>query len=512
MKKLSVTTQIVILIITMGGMGLGVMFFGLSKISESNSNLDKVLQESFIPFQNLKDISLALGMNLKPELKKLHSDEILSDLGNQKIKDELEEISNLLTKLNSLKHNSQEGSHLRTLKSDFQNLKEGISLWNYHLSTGVTSTQDGYRNIMNRITTLEKDINILMDIQLEKAIQIQKNNKSSFLQSEIYYAAILIIGVGISMTIALIILIGLKAFIGSINRLIQKMASGNLSTRIIRKGSKDFGEIHENLRLLSDKYTEILKHSQTAADNITVTSQEMSTNAQLLSTGANQQAASVEEIASTMEQISSRIQENNDNTLSTQKISTRIVNDVEKNKENTKLTLDSMEGIADKISVIGDIAFQTNILALNAAVEAARAGEHGKGFGVVATEVGKLAERSKTAAIEIENLSKQGVGLAALSEELLLQFVKEITEASNLISQITKANIEQNSGISEINTSIQMLNQITQQTAASSEEMATVAEQMTAQAEMLREQIRYFKFENSKETKNKQIKFLNSPS
>jgi uncharacterized phage infection (PIP) family protein YhgE len=155
--------------------------------------------------------------------------------------------------------------------------------------------------------------------------------------------------------------------------------------------------------------------------------------------------------------------------------------------------ISAMQCIAEKITIINDIAYQTNILALNAAVEAARAGEHGKGFAVVAAEVRNLAERCKIAAGEIDELSKNGVEISQNAGKRLDGTLPEIQTTSKLVQEIVASCMEQNAGVNQVNTAIQQLNQVTQRNAAISEELATSAEELASQAEQLKGAISYFK-------------------
>lgn len=512
MKKLSVTSEIIILIITMGIMGAGVGLFGILKISESNAQLNTILEGAFLPYENLKNVSNKYETAILPYIKQLEAPETNIESLTKRIDNDLSEAEIILNSFRPDSKNADEVFYFQQVRQQTQKLKKDISVWMSDLkTTNPLAEKKEFESLLKSFDKIQANLDLLMDFQIQKAKIVKKENQANFTKSKIYFAIILIIGVTVSMILSLIILIGIKANILSANRLIKKIASGDLSTIIEIRGAKDFGAIQENLRNLSDKFIEILELAQSAANNISVTSEEMSSNAQLISGGANQQAASVEEIAASMEQVSSRLEANTDNVFSTQKISNNLVVHAEAGNENVRLTVEAIQNIAKKISIIGDIAFQTNILALNAAVEAARAGEHGKGFGVVAAEVGKLAERSKIAAGEINKLSLSGVNLALESRKLLVDFVSELAETSKLITQITEANLEQNTGIKEVNITIQLLNQITQQNAASSEEMATISEQLAAQANMLNESIQYFKFQKQTNSKTKTPKYLNPP-
>lgn len=154
-----------------------------------------------------------------------------------------------------------------------------------------------------------------------------------------------------------------------------------------------------------------------------------------------------------------------------------------------------MKDIADKIGLIEDIAYKTNLLSLNAAIEAARAGEHGKGFTVVAAEVRKLAENTRITAQEINTLATDSISIAEVAGELLGQIVPDIQKTAGLIRDITAASEEQSLGVSQINSAMGQLDSATQQSAESSEQLAATSEELSAQAEILQTQVAFFRLE-----------------
>lgn len=280
----------------------------------------------------------------------------------------------------------------------------------------------------------------------------------------------------------------------------KSLGAGDLMATVDITQTDEIGELAESLREMETKLRDIISKIFDSAENIDGTGQEVNSRALQLSQGASDQASSTEEVSSSMEEMVSNIQQNTENAQQTEKIALKASSGINKVREASVESVKSIKTIAEKISIVNDIAFQTNILALNAAVEAARAGEHGRGFAVVAAEVRKLAERSKLAADEIQVLAKRSVLTTEEAGQLLIEIAPEIERTAKLVQEITAASVEQNAGVDQINNAIQQLNQVTQQNAVVSDEMSKNSKALKDYAEELKSIISFFNIEHGKHT------------
>ena len=278
---------------------------------------------------------------------------------------------------------------------------------------------------------------------------------------------------------------------------LKKLAQGNINDDISADSKDEIGELINNQKFLVEKLRDVISNVIESSNKILMAGQQFNASSNELSSGATEQATSVEEISSSVEEMASGIMQNSENAMQTEKISTAAVHSIDELHMASSESLNSVVEIANKITIINDIAFQTNLLALNAAVEAARAGEHGKGFAVVATEVRRLAEKSKIAAEEIDILSKKSVIASEKSGIKLNELLPEIQKTARLVQEIAASGIEQHSGIEQINSSLQQLNQVTQQNAAASEELASGAGLLSDLAENLSEIVSFFAVKNA---------------
>ncbi|MEA3318155.1 MAG: methyl-accepting chemotaxis protein, partial [Bacteroidota bacterium] len=288
----------------------------------------------------------------------------------------------------------------------------------------------------NMVNSAHEFINLAYEI---RAIQKKKMQKS-IIQSNTLIIAFIIIGILIGFilayTISRYIIVSIKKGVD----LAELYADGDFTvvvpeTDLTKKD--EMGDLARAMVSMGKKIKDTIANVIVAADNIASASQQLSSGSQQLSQGASEQASSTEEVSSSMEEMSSNIQQNTDNAKQTEEISNIASTGITKVSVASKESVESIRQISDKISVVTDIAFQTNILALNAAVEAARAGEHGKGFAVVAAEVRKLAEKSKAAADEIVSLSKNSLKVTENSGQLMENIMPEIEKTAKLVQEIT---------------------------------------------------------------------------
>lgn len=272
---------------------------------------------------------------------------------------------------------------------------------------------------------------------------------------------------------------------------VAKIAGGDLTHQVNTK-TGDTTSMLAAIREMSNTLAQVLGEVRSSADALASASEEVNATAQSLAKGASVQAASVEETSASMEQMSASIMQNNENASITDGMAQKAAADAATGGNAVASTVEAMQKIADRISVIDDIAYQTNLLALNAAIEAGRAGEHGRGFAVVASEVRKLAERSQVAAQEIGSLAGETVSKADNAGKLLQEMVPSIRKTADLVQEISAASSEQTAGVNQINAAIGQVSQTMQQNAAAAEELSSTSEELSSQAMRLQDAVSYF--------------------
>ncbi|MBC7995390.1 MAG: methyl-accepting chemotaxis protein, partial [Rhizobacter sp.] len=280
--------------------------------------------------------------------------------------------------------------------------------------------------------------------------------------------------------------------LSDVAEVLEAFAEGDLTKRIERDYQGLFGKVKESANSTADNLARVMGEVRAAADALTGAANQVSATAQSLSQSASEQASSVEETTASIDVMSASITQNSDNAKVTDGMATKASKEAGEGGSAVTQTVQAMKQIAQKISIVDDIAYQTNLLALNAAIEAARAGEHGKGFAVVAAEVRKLAERSQEAAKEIGDLASNSVSTAERAGKLLDEIVPSIQKTSELVQEIAAASQEQSQSVTQIGGAMGQLSKATQQNASASEELAATSEELSGQAEQLQQSVAFF--------------------
>ena len=350
------------------------------------------------------------------------------------------------------------------------------------------------------LTAKSRELNTIIRSEMVTAAERSQDTLSN---AKMVLVIVSLLSVAVGLVIGLGMTRSISTVVGGepeeISEIASKLAHGDLTLQLGRNGKKDTG-IYLSMKHMLEKLQIVVHDVQTVADSVAAGSQQLLTGAAQLSTGSTAQAASAEEAASSVEEMNAVIRQNANSAVQTEKIAVRSASDAEESGKAVTDAVRAMKQIAEKIGIIEEIARQTNLLALNAAIEAARAGEHGKGFAVVAAEVRKLAERSQTAAAEINQLSVSSVDVSERSGTLLAQLVPDIQKTAGLVQEISAASKEQTAGADQINTAIQQLNSVVQQNTGTAEEMSAMAEQLSAQAVQLKKAVSFFTVNGSTAT------------
>lgn len=322
-------------------------------------------------------------------------------------------------------------------------------------------------------------------------------------EHDVQSAEMMILGIGIAALVfgVLLGIVMTRSITRPMNQILVAAddlhkGDGDLTYRLPDFGTDEIGETANAINGFIGKIQSVLLDVRSSVETVAAASEEVSASAQSLSQGSSEQAASVEETSASLEQMSASINQNTENAKVTDGIATKAAQEAVEGGEAVGETVEAMNQIADKISLIEDIAYKTNLLALNAAIEAARAGEHGKGFAVVADEVRKLAERSQVSAQEISEQAVNSVKVAERAGGLLEAMVPNIRKTADLVQEITASSEEQATGVSQVNSAMGQLDQVSQQSAASSEELAATSEELSANAEQLQKIIGFFTLED----------------
>ncbi|MDR7307569.1 methyl-accepting chemotaxis protein [Rhodoferax saidenbachensis] len=355
--------------------------------------------------------------------------------------------------------------------------------------------------------SLNASVKKLTDLNHEGALTASNNTDNSFTTARSVMLVALVVAVIAAAAAALWLIRSITSPINTVVDVASRIAEGDLSQSIHVHSTNETGQLLMALKRMQTNLASVVGQVRQGSESVATASAEIAQGNHDLSARTEQQASALEETAASMEELGSTVKQNADSARQANQLAMNASTVAIQGGEVVGQVVETMKGInessrkiADIISVIDGIAFQTNILALNAAVEAARAGEQGRGFAVVASEVRSLAGRSAEAAKEIKTLIgtsvervEQGTALVDKAGTTMTEVVTSIKRVTDIMGEISAASSEQSSGVAQVGEAVSSMDQTTQQNAALVEEMAAAASSLKSQAQDLVQVVAVFK-------------------
>ncbi len=368
---------------------------------------------------------------------------------------------------------------------------------NAEMAQRIMHDLDYHRHKANIMESIERFFELL-DERTHNEVMLYKNKTAQLLvtiQVLVLVLALTTIAIGILVTYRILYQIGGEP--AHIAKMAEAVAAGRLDLQLQQEHSTG---VYAALLQMIRHLHEVIGNIRYAASDIHAMSTQLDDTAQSFMQSSSCQAASVEEVTSSLQQVAGMVDQNVQLAIETNQKSQNSAEMASNGRKAVTDTVAAMQQIASKISIVEEISYRTNLLALNAAIEAARAGEHGRGFAVVAGEIRKLAERSQDAAQKISTLARDSVAIAVHTGHLLQKLLPDIEQNAQSNQSIANASREQQTGLQQISSAMQQMDQITQKNAAGAEQLAASSQNLRQQADTLRKTVAYFELLNAADT------------